>query len=111
VARGPVEALDRFAQAGRGQSEGRGRLLDEAGHGSPHPGDLRAHRRAPGQGQLAYREVDRLDAVGALVDREDAGVAEMLRGARLLDEAHAAVDLHPERGDLDADVGRKGLGH
>ena len=29
----------------------------------------------------------------------------MLGGAGLLDEAHAAVDLHAERGDLDADVG------
>ena len=34
----------------------------------------------------------------------------MLRGAGLLDEAHAAMHLHAERGDLDADVGRERLG-
>jgi hypothetical protein len=34
----------------------------------------------------------------------------VLRGAGLLDEAHAAMHLHAERGDLDADVGGPGLG-
>ena len=43
--------------------------------------------------QLAADEVDRLDAVGALVDRRDADVAVVLGDAGLLDEAHAAVDL------------------
>jgi hypothetical protein len=33
----------------------------------------------------------------------------VLRGAGLLDEAHAAVHLHAERGDLDADLGEKPL--
>src|SRR3546814_7249756 len=54
-------------------------------------------------------EVERLDAVGALVDRQDAGVAVVLRGAGLLDEAHAAVHLHAERGDLAGGVGAPGL--
>ena len=43
--------------------------------------------------QLAADQVDGLDAVGALVDRRDAGVAVVLRRAGLLDEAHAAVHL------------------
>ena len=34
----------------------------------------------------------------------------MLGGAGLLDIAHAAMDLHAERGDLVADIGRKRLG-
>ena len=34
----------------------------------------------------------------------------VLRGAGLLDEAHAAMHLDAERGDLDADVGRERLG-
>jgi hypothetical protein len=34
----------------------------------------------------------------------------VLRGAGLLDEAHAAMHLHAERGDLDADVGGERLG-
>ena len=55
--------------------------------------------------ELATSEVDRLDAVGALVDRGDAGVAEMLRSAGLLDEAHAAVDLNADRRELDTHVG------
>ena len=63
------------------------------------------HRLAAVLGDLAADQVARLDAVGAFVDRQDARVAEMLRGAGLLDEAHAAMDLHADRGDLDAEVG------
>jgi pimeloyl-ACP methyl ester carboxylesterase len=69
-----------------------------------------ADRLAFAQHQLAADQVDGLDAVGALVDRGDAGVAIVLGRAGLLDEAHAAVDLHALRGHLDADVGRPGLG-
>ena len=64
----------------------------------------------PAERQLAHREVDRLDAVGAFVDRGDPRIAQMLRRAGLLDEAHAAMHLHAERSDLDADVGRERLG-
>jgi hypothetical protein len=60
---------------------------------------------------LAPDEVVRLDAGGAFVDRGDARVAQVLRGARLLDEAHAAVDLDAERGDLDAVLGGPALHH
>ena len=42
---------------------------------------------AAGERQLAHDEVDRLDAVGALVDRRDARIAQMLRGAGLLDDS------------------------
>ena len=64
----------------------------------------------PDSGSLRVTRSMRLDAVGALVDRGDAGVAVVLRRAGLLDEAHAAVHLHAERGDLDADVGGESLG-
>ena len=77
------------------------------------PGEFRCdgvHRGAVPQMKLARDEVDRLDAVGALVDREDPRVAEMLRGAGLLDVAGAAMDLDAERGDLDRRIGREGLG-
>ena len=70
----------------------------------------RLHRRAARERQLARDQVDRLDAVGAFVDRGDARIAIVLRGAGLLDVAHAAVHLHAERGDLVADVGRERLG-
>src|SRR3546814_6516606 len=55
---------------------------------------------------LAAHQIGRLNAVGAFVDRGDARVAIMLRGAGFLDEAHAAMDLHAEARDLAADVGR-----
>ena len=72
--------------------------------------EIGAHHGAAGQRHLAHHQIDRLDAVGAFVDRGDPRVAKMLRGAGLLDEAHAAVHLHAERGDLDADVGRERFG-
>src|SRR3546814_8333319 len=42
--------------------------------------DQRLHRLTVVAQQLAGEEVERLDAVGALVDRQDAGVAVVLRG-------------------------------
>jgi hypothetical protein len=76
-------------------------LLDDAGEFV----EQRPHRGAAIGGEFARHEVDRLDAVGALIDRGDARVAIMLGGAGLLDEAHAAMDLHAEIGHLVADVG------
>ena len=73
-------------------------------------GDVAVHMLAARLRQLAHDEVDRLDAVGAFVDRRDAGVAKSAGGAGLLDEAHAAMHLDAERGDLDADVGGECLG-
>ena len=52
-----------------------------------------SHHAGRPQRELAPDEVHGLDAVRALVDRGDAGVAEVLGHARLLDVAHAAVDL------------------
>ena len=46
--------------------------------------------------QLAADQVERLDAVGALVDLGDAGVANELLHAVLADVAVAAEDLHAE---------------
>jgi hypothetical protein len=65
----------------------------------------------PFERELARDQIDGLDAVGALVDRQDAGVAIDLRRAGLLDEAHAAVHLHADGRHLAADVGGEGLGH
>ena len=69
------------------------------------------HRFAARQRQLAGHQVDRLDAVGAFVDRKDPGIAQVLGGAGLLDEAHAAVHLNADRGHLDGNVTRECLGH
>ena len=60
--------------------------------------------------QLAADEVERLNAVGALVDRRDAGIAQMLGRAGLLDEAHAAEHLNGKAGDFHAGIGGVGLG-
>ena len=60
--------------------------------------------------ELAPDQIGGLDAVGAFVDRRDPRVAEMLRGAGLLDIAHAAVDLDAEAGDLVAEIGAVRLG-
>ena len=60
---------------------------------------------------LARHQIERLDAVGAFVDGGNAGVAEMLGSASLLDEAHAAMHLHAEGSDLDADIGGEAFGH
>ena len=54
-------------------------------------------RRAAVARRLAADQVVGLDAGRAFVDRDDARVAVVLRGAGLLDEAHAAVHLHAER--------------
>ncbi len=69
------------------------------------------HGAPLGERQLARHEVDGLNAVRALVDRQDARIAIMLRRAGFLHEAHAAMDLHAERGDFHADIGREGLGN
>ena len=61
----------------------------------------------PASGSLRVTRSMRLDAVGALVDRGDPGVAIVLRGAGLLDVAHTAMHLDAERGDLVGDVGRE----
>ena len=65
---------------------------------------------APGPaGQLAAHQVERLDAVRALVDLADPRVAHELLHAVLADVAVAAVHLHGEVGGLEAVVGEEGL--
>jgi hypothetical protein len=71
--------------------------------------EQRPHRSAALRRELARHQIDRLDAIGAFVDRGDARVAIVLRGAGFLDKTHAAVDLHAERGDFIADVGGERL--
>jgi hypothetical protein len=62
-------------------------------------------------GELAADEVVGLDAVGALVDRCDPGVAQVLRGTGFLDVADAAMRLDAGRGDRDAEIGAPGRDH
>ena len=108
--RSPVRARRPLRQAAPRSRRIRFARRRHLGDDRAHVGDFALQRRAARQRQLALHEVDRLDAVGALVDRGDARVAIMLRRAGLLDEAHAAMHLHAERGDLVADVGRERLG-
>ena len=70
-----------------------------------HFGDQRVGSGALIAHQLTAEQIERLNAVGPLVDRRDAGVAIVLRHAGLFDETHAAMNLHRERGVLDAEVG------
>ncbi len=59
--------------------------------------------------QLAADVVQRLDAIGALVELGDAAVAHQLLHAPLADIAVAAVDLHAEAGDFLAHIGEERL--
>jgi hypothetical protein len=69
----------------------------------------RGHRRAPIAAELAPDQVVGLDAGGAFVDRGDAHVAQRLRHAGLLDETHAAVHLHRQRGQFRGLIGAPAL--
>ena len=67
---------------------------------------------APGMGrQLASDEVERLDAVGALVDHRNARIAHELFDAVLADVAVAAEHLHAAVGVLEGEVGEQRLHH
>src|SRR5690606_39066017 len=61
--------------------------------------------------ELAADEIERLDAVGALVDHRDPGIADELGDAGLLDIAVAAEDLLGEDGGFEALVGQEALEH
>ena len=59
--------------------------------------------------ELAPDQIQRLDAVGALVDQRDPRVAHELGDPALLDVPRAAVHLQRARCDLEAEVGAPGL--
>ena len=61
--------------------------------------------------QLAVQQVRRLDAVGALVDRRNAHVPQILRRTGFLNVAHAAVYLHPQRGHLHTQLSEPAFDH
>ena len=61
--------------------------------------------------KLAVQQVRRLDAVGALIDRRNAHVPQILRRTGFLDVAHAAVYLHPQRGHLHTQLGEPAFDH
>src|SRR3546814_19937427 len=68
--------------------------------------DQGADEVAARHAELASDEIGGLDAVGALINRRDARVAIMLRGAGFLDEAHAPMHLPAEARAFAAAVGR-----
>ncbi len=72
--------------------------------------DQRTHGATAVQPQFSPREVHRLDAVGAFVDRRDSRIAVMLRGAGFLDESHSAMHLHGDGRHLHAHVRAPRLG-
>ena len=71
-----------------------------------------AHHRPAALGrELAADEVQRLHAVGALIDQADAHIAQVLRGGEVLGEARTAVHLHGVGADLKALVRQEGFHH
>ena len=71
-----------------------------------------AHHPAPALGrQLAAHQVERLDAVGALIDQRDAAIAHVLADREVLGEARAAMHLDGVGTDLEAAVGEEALHH
>src|SRR4029079_16956214 len=64
----------------------------------------KVERRSTVEAEFAAHEVGGLDAVRALIDRSDPRDAEVLGGASLLDETHAAMHLDAETGDVATDV-------
>jgi hypothetical protein len=82
-----------------------GVLRDEIADLLEELGEVLAAPRA----QLARDEIERLDVVGALVDREDLGVAAVLLDGIVLDVARAAVGLDGELGDAERLVRAVGL--
>src|SRR5207237_3146711 len=106
---GAIERGKRVPQFGACGAERRiVRGLDAADDGGEFV-QQRPNRGAAVGCELARDKVDRLDAVGAFIDRRNPRVAVILRGAGLLDEAHASVNLHAKISDLVADVGRERL--
>ena len=61
--------------------------------------------------ELAIQQVRGLDAIGALIDRGNAHVPQILRGTGFLNVAHAAVYLHPQRGDLHTQLSEPAFDH
>ena len=108
---GAFQRLDRASQRGGDDGEALVVRAQQVGLGRPHLRDERAYRGAVVRGELAPDQIGGLDTGGALVDRGDAGVAQVLARAGLLDVAHPAVDLDAERGDLDAELGAPRLQH
>ena len=88
-------AMDRFPT----------RPAADLGQDRAHFGEQLARRLAAVAAELAADQIVCLDAVGALVDRRDPRVAQILRRAGLLDVAHPAMHLDAGRGDLDAEIG------
>jgi hypothetical protein len=52
-----------------------------------------------------------LHTVGTFIDGEDARIANVLRCASFLHEAHAAMHLHADAGNFVADIGGESLCH
>ena len=62
-------------------------------------------QRTPGMGgQLRPHKIERLDAVGALVDQRDGAVADELLHAVIADIPVAAIDLHAQVRRLQSEI-------
>ena len=71
-----------------------------------------AHDRPTAVGrQLAPHQIQRLNAVGTLIDHGDPRIAQILRRREMLRIPRTAVDLHGQRGDVEALVGQIGFQH
>ena len=76
----------------------------------PRMRNFQPDRLATAQRQFALHKVNCLYSVGAFINRQNTGVAHMLRCSGAFNKAHAAVHLHIQRRDLIGDVGGKGFG-
>jgi len=110
VARRLIGRVRRLGKPRGRRAELRAASLGDGARDFANPRNFVPDRFAAGQRKFAVHQVDAMYAVRALVDRSDARIPHVLRGAGLFDEAHAAVNLHAERRRFVADVGREGLG-
>src|SRR6266542_6059279 len=83
------------------------RVLDEALHDDAQPAEL----DAAVEQHLATQQIERLNAIGALVDRVDAGIAYVLIHAPFPNVPVAAEHLQREIGARHAVVGEERLDH
>ena len=84
-------------------------LVLQSDHGLLHLGGDGFGGLAAIAGGFAAHQVVGLDGGGAFVNGQDLGVAVVLRCASFFDETHAAMHLHPQRGDFQAHLGAVAL--
>jgi len=85
--RGAFQRIHGLSQARLHFAKGGGVTLTKHRNGRAHIGDFPAHHFALRQREFPLYEVDRLNAIGAFIDRRNSRVAEKLRSAGFLDIA------------------------